>query len=266
MINKGDISLVEIARQEGVELKSRGAYHKGRCPFHDDSDPSFAIYEDKRFKCFGCGAGGDVIDFIMKKRELTFPQAMNYLGLDMEERERPDRPYIKPKTMIDIIAEEEERGINVKDKYGSEFIDHLLISEIKRGASVMSNETMERIKELCQKGNVEYVGIGDYGGRHLVYFNDKDTGSTLSIWYEDGFCLGAILSKVNTSRQKYSAEDEPCNRCYHRKYNPDKGWCYMFKNKEINCRRYTLLGFLEPHDKGEKCYCKKCKQRRGTGQ
>lgn len=48
-----------------VTLKKEGANLKGLCPFHSEHTPSFYVQESKqRFKCFGCGAGGDVIDFI----------------------------------------------------------------------------------------------------------------------------------------------------------------------------------------------------------
>jgi hypothetical protein len=48
-----------------VELRRKGAYLVGRCPFHDDSKPSFAVSERlQRYKCFACGASGDVVDFV----------------------------------------------------------------------------------------------------------------------------------------------------------------------------------------------------------
>lgn len=48
-----------------VELRRKGSYLVGRCPFHDDSKPSFAVSERlQRYKCFACGASGDVVDFV----------------------------------------------------------------------------------------------------------------------------------------------------------------------------------------------------------
>lgn len=56
-----------VARQAGVKLIRAGRELKGCCPFHPDRTPSFTIYaDDRRFQCFGCGAEGDVLDFVQR--------------------------------------------------------------------------------------------------------------------------------------------------------------------------------------------------------
>lgn len=56
-----------VARQAGVKLVRAGRELKGCCPFHPDKSPSFTIYaDDRRFQCFGCGAEGDVLDFVQR--------------------------------------------------------------------------------------------------------------------------------------------------------------------------------------------------------
>ena len=56
-----------VARQAGVKLQRAGREMKGCCPFHPDKTPSFTIYaDDRRFQCFGCGAEGDVLDFVQR--------------------------------------------------------------------------------------------------------------------------------------------------------------------------------------------------------
>lgn len=56
-----------VARQAGVKLTRAGRELKGCCPFHPDKTPSFTIYaDDRRFQCFGCGAEGDVLDFVQR--------------------------------------------------------------------------------------------------------------------------------------------------------------------------------------------------------
>lgn len=55
------------ASQAGVKLQRAGRELKGCCPFHPDRTPSFTIYaDDRRFQCFGCGAEGDVLDFVQR--------------------------------------------------------------------------------------------------------------------------------------------------------------------------------------------------------
>jgi hypothetical protein len=61
------------------ELRRVGNRLTGLCPFHDEHNPSFSIFEDNHFKCFGCTEQGDSIDFLMKLGNLTFRQAMTEL-------------------------------------------------------------------------------------------------------------------------------------------------------------------------------------------
>ena len=73
-----------------VTLKRRGRNMVGLCPFHGEKTPSFNIYtETDSFYCFGCGASGDVISFIMKIENLDYVDAVKYLaqrvGLEMPE-------------------------------------------------------------------------------------------------------------------------------------------------------------------------------------
>ena len=78
-----------------VNLKRRGRNMVGLCPFHGEKTPSFNVYtENGSFYCFGCGAGGDVISFIMKIENLDYVDAVKYLaqraGLEMPENSYDD--------------------------------------------------------------------------------------------------------------------------------------------------------------------------------
>jgi hypothetical protein len=78
--------LASLAGQCGVELKPSG-YGRliGLCPFHNEKTPSFVIFPEGRFYCFGCKEHGDAIDFVRKQQGLSYLQALNFLG-----RKRPD--------------------------------------------------------------------------------------------------------------------------------------------------------------------------------
>lgn len=66
---------------EYVELKRSGSNYMGLCPFHSENTPSFSVSPSKGiFKCFGCGVGGDVITFVMKRENLSFPEAVEFLA------------------------------------------------------------------------------------------------------------------------------------------------------------------------------------------
>ena len=74
------VSLAEVVGRR-VKLTRRGREYIGLCPFHKEKTPSFSVVEDKGFyHCFGCGAHGDVIGFVMQTENLTFPEAVEQLA------------------------------------------------------------------------------------------------------------------------------------------------------------------------------------------
>jgi DNA primase len=78
---KENVSLADLCRLRGIELKKHGIRDLiGKCPFHDDENPSFVVTPSKNlFHCLGCDAAGSVIDFVMKLDKLTFREAVDKL-------------------------------------------------------------------------------------------------------------------------------------------------------------------------------------------
>jgi DNA primase catalytic core len=77
---KKTTDLAAVAAARGVKLKKQGNDYVGLCPFHEEKTPSFHVTPAKNlFHCFGCGAAGSVIDFVMKKDGLTKQQAIDWL-------------------------------------------------------------------------------------------------------------------------------------------------------------------------------------------
>ncbi len=96
LLNRTDI--VEVVGSR-IQLKRAGKNYSALCPFHKEKTPSFSVSADKQFYyCFGCGAGGNALGFVMDHDHLDFPQAVEELakraGLDVprEERGRPGAP------------------------------------------------------------------------------------------------------------------------------------------------------------------------------
>jgi len=86
MYNLADIkdrhNIVDVIGQY-VTLRKSGKEYKGCCPFHDEKTPSFTVSEDKQvFYCFGCGATGDVIDFVSRFSGISFVAACKALGAE----------------------------------------------------------------------------------------------------------------------------------------------------------------------------------------
>ena len=77
---KSRVDIVELA-SEYLTLKKAGRNFIGLCPFHQEKTPSFTVNRDKQiFYCFGCGEGGNVITFLMKIADKTFPEAIKDLA------------------------------------------------------------------------------------------------------------------------------------------------------------------------------------------
>ena len=74
--------LADMVEAAGVRLRGKGRVRQGVCPFHEESEGSFTSYEDsQRWYCFGCGLGGDVLDFIQRIEGLTLPEAIRRLDV-----------------------------------------------------------------------------------------------------------------------------------------------------------------------------------------
>ncbi len=92
-----------------VKLVRAGREMKGCCPFHNEKTPSFYVNEDKGFyHCFGCGAHGDAIGFVMAQDGLTFMEAVKSLaaeaGLTVPEPQRQDPETAKRAALSDLLA------------------------------------------------------------------------------------------------------------------------------------------------------------------
>ncbi|MDO4268326.1 MAG: DNA primase [Eubacteriales bacterium] len=93
-----------------VKLQKKGSNYFGLCPFHNEKSPSFSVSPQKQmYYCFGCGAGGNVLTFVMEYENYTFPEAMKVLAeragvklpeieYSKEERARAD----KRSTLLEI--------------------------------------------------------------------------------------------------------------------------------------------------------------------
>jgi len=112
------INIIDIV-SDYISLKQTGKNFLGLCPFHHEKTPSFTVNEEKQiYKCFGCGEGGTVFNFLMKQETLTFPEAINVLAE-------------KANIRIDVLDKKEEhQGTNVLFKVNERathfFVDMLL--------------------------------------------------------------------------------------------------------------------------------------------
>src|SRR5215472_12827924 len=99
------IDLVDVLSAH-LEIKKAGASYKALCPFHDEKTPSFMIQKgDSHYHCFGCGAHGDAIAFLMSHLKMGFVDAveslaqrfnvpLNYVEASMANK-GPNKPALK---------------------------------------------------------------------------------------------------------------------------------------------------------------------------
>ena len=112
--------------QEYVPLKRRGVNMLGLCPFHNEKTPSFTVSPTKGiFKCFGCGKGGNSVNFIMEHEHLSYPEALKYLAkkyhIEIEEKEL---------TQEDLEKQNERESLLVLTGYaGRQFTENLFHSD-----------------------------------------------------------------------------------------------------------------------------------------
>ncbi len=115
-----------------VALKHKGKEFSGLCPFHTEKTPSFTVNDDKGFyHCFGCGAHGNVFDFLMQMEGATFPEAVeqlaNLAGMTLPKRdERLLKEYDQHAKLMQC-AEAAARYFqeNLKNSFGAEARDYL---------------------------------------------------------------------------------------------------------------------------------------------
>lgn len=111
LLLKEQSNIVDIINQY-VELKRSGNNYKACCPFHKEKTPSFMVNEQKQsFKCFGCGKGGDVYNFIQEIENVDFQDAVsilaNKMGMDIPQNTKHDRmqgDFIKSLKEINLFA------------------------------------------------------------------------------------------------------------------------------------------------------------------
>ena len=95
---KNQVNIVDVVGR-AVQLKRAGSNYKGCCPFHNEKTPSFVVSEQKQiFTCFGCGASGDVIEFVKRYYNIDFSDAVEKIdseeGITLERRQSHDNREI----------------------------------------------------------------------------------------------------------------------------------------------------------------------------
>ncbi len=155
--------IIETAKAEDVvgdfvDLKRRGTNLIGLCPFHNEKTPSFNVNPARNiYKCFGCGRGGDPLNFLMEHEHLSFPEALRWVarkyGIEIEE--------------VELSAEERAEqqvadSIFIANEFAKEFYEQQLF-ETDRGKSVGLSYFKNRgyREETIRKFGLGYAPFGN---------------------------------------------------------------------------------------------------------
>ena len=166
-----------------VPLTKKGKNYFGICPFHDDTNPSMSVSRDKQiYKCFSCGASGNVFTFIMDYENVDFKEAASILakrvGIDFKSNSvrKNTTKYDKYYTMYDLALKLYQNNIN--SALGKSAIEYLekrsisknIIKEFKIGLSLEKNA----LTELLTKKGYSTLEMDNYGlgnGYNDLYHN-----------------------------------------------------------------------------------------------
>lgn len=152
---------------EFVSLRKAGTSFKGLCPFHDDRTPSFSVSPVKGvYKCFSCGEAGNVVNFIMKHEQMTYPEALRWIArkynIEVQERE---------------LTSEEKRLEN------------------ERESMFLVNEWASKYFQDILKNHADGQAIG------LQYFRSRGFRDDIIEKFQLGFCLTGRQTFSNAALQ-----------------------------------------------------------------
>jgi DNA primase len=167
-------NIVDYIQSSGIKLKQNGATKwKGLCPFHNEKSPSFSVDEHfQNYRCFGCGASGDLLTFVEKTENLEFFDAIKKLA--------------------------EDKGIDLKLETSEDAIDYKSLRAcIKAAANFYLKEFKKLSEDHPARKQVKERGLSfgkvRYGyapeGRQTLYKHLKEQGFSDEVITKTGVCL-----------------------------------------------------------------------------
>uniref|UniRef100_UPI004047AE87 DNA primase n=1 Tax=Aliarcobacter sp. TaxID=2321116 RepID=UPI004047AE87 len=168
---KNNLDVVDVVSQF-LELKKAGANFKACCPFHGETTPSFVVSPAKQiYHCFGCGAGGDSIKFVMEYEKLTYPETIEKLA-SMYNFNLEYENSTEKKQDTKIIEE-------VNKFYQKLFVSNLAVKEYiqKRGISEFSVEKFEIGYAPASIDTINFLKSNHYNLTDAIDLGIIDTGT-----------------------------------------------------------------------------------------
>jgi hypothetical protein len=242
---KKKLTISDYISKHVTKVREGHGYWQGLCPFHNEKEPSFTVYEDN-FYCFGCGEHGDIIDFVMKIGSIDFKDALSKLseltGIKTPTyNPQPDStiPEMELKDILALNQKELERRLKISlphDHFITQYVkwlssisDGYIDYQIVCGFWILSALTKGRValklKQDTIKPNLWFFNIGkSTTSRKSTIINktrriyEVATDVTL---YNDDYSLEGYLETLAQNPINNFVRDEAAGLLakYHKKYN-----------------------------------------------
>ena len=138
------VNIVELIGKY-IQLNKNGKNYQALCPFHNEKTPSFTVFaQSRRFQCFGCGEKGDVITFLMKKENLSYPAAVKKLA---------ERVGVTiPTEETDTEQKKRNRGYLLNRKAAEFFCKNLFLPSGSNALAYLQNERKLSVETINMLG------------------------------------------------------------------------------------------------------------------
>ena len=245
---------------ETVRLRRDGTRQKGCCPFHGERTPSFVVYpQTNTFKCYGCGAQGNVIDYVMKRDNLEFPEACKLLGrryaIPIEDREEAPEERVQrlKRESMQICCQQvadyyRQQFLECKEaqqyayrRWGKEYCDRINIGYAPKGGKALS-ERKFNAELLAELGLVSPNGYDIFQHRITINICDR-FGKVI------GFTARA-LAPDDTAKYKNSRNSDLFNKS-DILFGIETAWNTTYKTQTAylvegapDCMRLQSIGIL----------------------
>ena len=192
-----------------IELKKAGANYKAPCPFHDDKSPSFVVSPSKQiYHCFGCGAGGDSIRFVMEYEKLSYPESIEKLALQYNfSLQYTDNQYQQKRSQLLDKLNEYYQNLLTHNQNALAYLKErgIFESSIEKfgiGYAPSSGQTLTYIQKnmFTMKEAIEVGVAGHDNGKSFARFIER---ITFPIFATNGSIVGFGGRTITGHQAKY---------------------------------------------------------------
>ena len=215
-----------LMERDGHRFSTEGGVKKCCCPFHREKSPSFVLYRDGHFHCFGCSAHGDIIGYVMRRDSIPYREALERLNISKPAPFRPVRSvdtqllvhgdamiarWIRGTRGLMLAGLAEQLGVSI---HGLKALLACWAEEYKAWAFPMRNRFKQIVGIRLRRNNGEkfsvrggheglFIPIGDMGTRLFIVEGPTDcaAGVSMGLWcIGRPNCTGAVTETVRYIR------------------------------------------------------------------